>query len=312
MANQPTYVDQALTNVANAWFNDQEDFIAEKLFPVVPVTKPTFLIPEFGTENLQLPANSVRTGLSKAKSISQTRSYKNAQPLEEHALSGYVTKDDYKLTDDPFDPESDETENVLSVMALIDEKSLADKLTDTAVITNNRTLTGTSRWSDYANSNPFEDIKTAVTSSKFLKYNTMALSREGYLSLISHPDILDRLKWAQGGAVSLEQLKQLFGPFGIKNIYIGQARANFGEEGLDDDIQNIWGDDVLFGYVTDKPSRKSVNGGYKFQLKDAREVTKEAKNNPSHSEIVVTDYYNYEMIMADAWYLLKDAFATGA
>lgn len=25
------------------------------------------------------------------------------------------------------------------------------------------------------------------------------------------------------------------------NIYIGQARANFAAEGLDDDIQNIWG-----------------------------------------------------------------------
>lgn len=73
-----------------------------------------------------------------------------------------------------------------------------------------------------------------------------------------------------------------------------------------------WGDDVLFGYVTDKPGRKQLNGGYKFQLKDARETTKEHFNNPAHTEIVVTDYYNYEMLMPDAWYLLKDAFATGA
>ncbi|MBV1778686.1 hypothetical protein KRR55_06110 [Paeniglutamicibacter sp. ABSL32-1] len=312
MAKQPIYLDQALTNVANAWENTQEDFIADKLFPVVTVKKPTFKIPEYGKENLNLPASTVRTGLSKALSVSQTRSYKQAQPLVEHALSGVVTEDDYELTDDPFEPESDETENILSVMALVDEKALADKLTDPLVVTNNRTLLGTDRWSDYANSDPFNDIKTAVTSSKFIKYNTMALSRDGYLSLISHPDILDRLKWAQGGAVSLEQLKQLFGPFGITNIYIGQARANLAPEGLDEDIQNIWGNDVLFGFVTPKPGRKQLNGGYKFVLTDGRKATKEQLSDPDHTKIVVKDRYNYEMLMNDAWYLLKDAFATGA
>lgn len=31
MANQATYIDPALTNVANAWINSQESFIASKL-----------------------------------------------------------------------------------------------------------------------------------------------------------------------------------------------------------------------------------------------------------------------------------------
>ena len=41
MANQPTYIDTQLTGVANAWFNQQEDFVANKLFPTVQVKKPT-------------------------------------------------------------------------------------------------------------------------------------------------------------------------------------------------------------------------------------------------------------------------------
>ncbi|MET4003862.1 hypothetical protein ABIB48_002600 [Arthrobacter sp. UYCu511] len=69
MANQPTYIDQALSNVANAWENTQEDFIADKLFPIVEVTKKTFQIAEYGKENLQLPGNSLRTGLSAAASV---------------------------------------------------------------------------------------------------------------------------------------------------------------------------------------------------------------------------------------------------
>lgn len=160
-------------------------------------------------------------------------------------------------------------------MAIINEKTLADMLTNTSIVTKNRTLAVTDRWSDYANSNPFENILTAVTSSKFIRYNTMVMSREGYLPLISHPDILDRLKWARGGAVSPDQLKQLFGPFGIQNIFIGRSRANVAPEGLTEDIENIWGNDVLFGYVTPKPNRKTLNGGYKFILKNRRKVTKE-------------------------------------
>ena len=31
--------------------------------------------------------------------------------------------------------------------------------------------------------------------------------------------------------------------------------------------------DVLLAYVTDRPGRKQINGGYKFQLENSREVT---------------------------------------
>lgn len=306
---KPKYLDPALTNVANAYVNDQEDFIAEKLFPVVPVKKKTFKIPEFGKENLELPGSIVRTGLSKAKSVAMSRSYKDAAPLQELALSGFVTRDDYEMSDEPFEPESDTTEFVMEQMALSMEKALADKLTNVSVVTNNRTLSGTSQWSDYENSDPIGDIKKAVTSKAFIKFNTIAMSRETYLTLISHPQILDRLKWTKGGAVSMEQLLQLFGPFGIKNIFIGQAQANLNPEGTAEDIQNIWGRDVLVGYVTDKPARKTINGGYTFVLDGRREVTKNQLQDPDATKIVVTDYRSQELLVADAWYLLKDAVA---
>ncbi|NQD39977.1 hypothetical protein [Glutamicibacter halophytocola] len=306
---KPKYLDQALTNVANAWQNEQEDFIAEKLFPVVPVKKKTFKIPEYGKENLELPGSIVRTGLSKAKSAAQSRTYKDAAPLQELAMSTFVTRDDYEMSDEPFEPESDATEFLMEQITLAQEKALADKLTDATIITNNRTLSGTSQWSDYTNSDPISDIQKAVTSKKFIKFNTLAMSRETYLTLISHPVILERFKYTQGGAVSKEQLLQLFGPFGIKNIFIGQASANMSPEGVDEDIQGIWGRDVLVGYVTDRPTRKTINGGYTFVLEGRREVTKNELQDPDATKIVATDYRSQELMIADAWYLLKDAVA---
>lgn len=81
MANQAIYVDPALTRAANAWVNSEESFIANKLFPTVGLNKRTFKIPQFGKENLEIITDTTRTGLSKAKSVSYTRTYVDGTPL---------------------------------------------------------------------------------------------------------------------------------------------------------------------------------------------------------------------------------------
>lgn len=307
MANSPIYLDPALTNVANAWVNSQASFIADKLFPVVPVSKPTFKVPQYGKENLELIGNTTRTGLAKAKSVSYTREYKDGKPLAEHALSGEVTKDDYQLSDDPFTPESDTTEFILERMSLIDEKNLADYVTNLSNVPGTA-LVGASRWSN-PDADPLNDIRIALANFPFRKPNTIALSNDSFLQFVSHPAVVDKFKWAVGGAVGLDQLKQLLGGFGITNVLIGEARANIAAEGLTEDINEIWGADVVLAYVTAKPGRKEINGGYKFSLEDGRKVTKAQIHNPEYTEIVVTDYYNYELLLPEAFYTFTDAFA---
>lgn len=307
MANQPIYLDPALTNVANAWVNSQEHFIAGGLFPAVPVSKPTFKIPEFGKENLELIANTTRTGLSKAKSVSYTRQYKDAKPLSEHALSGEVTKDDYDLSDDPFSPESDTTEFILERMALADEKLVADYLGNLSNVPGT-TLVGASRWSN-PDTDPLNDIRIALGSFPFRKPNTIAMSLDSFLQLCAHPAVLDKFKWAVGGAVGLEQIKTLLGGFGISKILVGQAQANFAVEGLASDVNEVWGTDVVLAYVTDRPGLKEINGGYRFELTAGRKVTKNYVHNPEYTEIVVTDYYNVEVLLSEAYYTFKNAFA---
>lgn len=219
-----------------------------------------------------------------------------------------MTEDDYRMTDDPFVPESDTTEFVLERMALADEKAVASVVTNLSIVPGT-TLSGTSQWTD-PNSDPFEAVRLVVKAAGFVKYNTMALSRNGYQSLITHPAVLDRLKWAQGGAVSMEQLKQLFAPYGIENIFLGQAKANFAPEGTASSISDIWGLDVSLGYVTPRPGIKQINGGYKFSLNEGRKVEKDLKFNPNYTELVVSDYYTYQLLLPEAWYCFKNAFAS--
>lgn len=307
--NEALYLDQALTDVSNAWQNQDSDYIAGLIFPEVLVKKPTFKVGKYGKDGLRLPSSSLRTGESKAQRINLTRGFEDIGPLQEHSLSDVVTQDDYNLTDDPFEPESDAVENINQVMALIDEKDLATQLSDLNVVTNNRTLSGTDQWSDYENSDPLADIARAVKTAQFVTFNTLFMGREVWLELVNHPAILDRIKWSTLGIVTEADLLKILAPLGITNIHIGNAKENTGKEGLADTISSVWGKNFWLAYVTKTPGRKKVNGGYTFRLKDGRRVTREQKNNPNVVELVNTDFYGHFLMNAECFYLIKNAVA---
>lgn len=309
MANKAEYVDQYLTGIAQGWFNKREDYIANKLFPTVTVPKSTFLVPEFGKDNTRLPDSSVRTGASEPKNIGYTRSMKPGQPIIEHSLADMVYDNDRDESDEPYRPETDTLENLLSVMELIDEKALSSLVTDTSIVTNNTTLSAESQWSDYDHSEPLKDIITAANTALFEDFNTLVIGKNDYHVLVNHPALRDYVKWSQPGPLTRTALLSILGEFGIHNILIGTAKENVGREGLADDFRRIWSGDVLLAYVTPTPGRKVLNGGYKFAKKDARQVTSEYKNSKKATEIIVTDEYNYELFLPECYHLFKNAFA---
>jgi hypothetical protein len=307
MANAPQYIDAPLTNVANAYVNADTSFIANLLMPTVPVKTRTFLVPQINFD-LSVPGNSLRTGASKAKKVSFTTEYKPALPLLEHSLSDDVYADDYTQTEDPFKPESDAVENIMHKMQLIDESEMAKVVTNTSIITKNTTLSGTSQWND-ENSNPVNDIMAGIAARGWMQFNTIAMGYETYFALVTHPTILEYYKYAIGGSVTRDQLLNLFRPHGITNLLVGDARYDTSVEGLDQTFAPIWGKDVVFAYVTPRPGLKEINGGYKFQLDNGRFVTREEKKNPLLTEIVAHDYYNYQILMPEAFYIIKNAIA---
>lgn len=309
---QSTYIDSYLTDVSNAWLNMDADFIAEKIFPVVGVKKKTFKVPGYTKESLRVPSSSVRTGESKAKRVGYGRNEEDYGPLHEHSLSDFVTKDDQDMTDDPYDALGDATENILQKMSLIDEKDLASTLSNTSIVTQNVTLTGTDQWNDYSGSSPFEDIKTGAIQMKTYGLrvpNTFFTSWEAWIQMVDHPDFLDRIKWSQTGVMTEADFLKLFAPYGITKIYIGKVMENTAVEGDSDALSAVWGKHAWLGYVTDRPARKEVNGGYKFQLLNGRETTRETFNNPPGDEIVQRDYYDYTLLNPECFYLMKNVVA---
>lgn len=309
---QPVYLDKALTNVSNAWFNQNDALIGNLIFPTVTVNQKTFKVPRYGKEGLIVPTDISRTGESKARRVDYSRTYDSPTVLTEKALSDRVTKDDYEQSDSPFNAESDTVEFIQSRMELSNEKNLATILSNTSTITQNQTLSGPSQWSDYNNSDPVNDIKTAmkaIRGSAIMPPNAMWFSWEVWLTLMDHPAIVDRVRPAVVQEITTGMLLRLLAPYGIEKLYVAKAVENTGGEGIADSLTTVWGKNAWLGYVTNNPGLKQVNGGYKFALKDGRAVTKEYFNNPPVTELVNTDYYEHILLNDTCYYLFKNAIA---
>lgn len=314
MATGPSYIDPVLTNLSQKWTNNSDDFIAEKLFPVIDVPKPTGIYWAYNKDNLRAGGTNIdlRTGRSKTSEVTFGKDPKNFGPLLEHALKDFISKDELQFVDSPLDIETDTVDNLNEVMTLAQEISLANMLRNTSIITNNVTLSGTSQFSDYTNSDPFATIKARVIAQRnaaFKQPNTIAFGWDVWLQLVDHPKILERIKYTQTGVVTPADIVKLFAPYGITQVFIGGAMYDSTTEGQTGTPTSVWGKDIIIGYVTGSPSLRTVNGGYTLRLRDGKYVDKWDESDPKGHWVRNNDYYTQQLFASELFSLIKNAVA---
>lgn len=312
MANGAYYVDQALTNLSQAWENKDADFIARKIFPVLTVDKKTGKYWAYSKDSIRVPSSTARTGRSKTQEATFGKSLEDFGPLTEHALKDFITKDEYDMSDQPLNIESDTVNFLNQQMMISDEKDLATLLSNTSIITNSTTLSGTSQWSDYGNSTPFEDIKTRIIAQRAASIkapNTLFMSWEVWIVLVDHPDLLDRIKWSQMGVVTEADMVKLFAPYGIEQIFVGKVMENTAEEGQTDALGSVWGKHFWTAYITKTPGLREVNGGYTLTLKNGKYVDKKEEWDPKGTYVRNNDYFDQMLFAPECFSVIKNAVA---
>lgn len=306
-----TFVSPLLTNISLAYRN--EEYISEKILPVVPVVKDTAQIATYGMDNLRIE-ESLRAQGSGANEVNHTLTLGAHYILQDHALKEFVTKEEEDNADKPITPRIDATENLTDRMQVIKEKELADAMSNTGVVTQNVTLSGTDQWSDFTNSDPFDDIKTAmetVRTGSGMMPNTMVMSYAVMMTLIVHPDLIARLP----GIITVTSeavvtaLKLAFP--NIKNVFIGSAQYNSGVEGGTDALADIWGKHFWVGYVSDKPRLKSRSFGFTYQAPGQnRQIKVLAYDEDKEGRFVrINDKYDQKIVDNKCMYLIKNAIA---
>lgn len=304
------HVDQALTEVSIAYRNAQ--FVADEIFPKVPVTKQSNKYFLYSKESFRILDDARRPG-ARANEIDWALST-DTYYCEGHALSQAIPDELRANADQAIDVDVDTTETLTDLLYLQREIVTASKATDTAIITQSTTLSGTSQWSDYTNSDPIqavEDQKTTIQKQVGQVPNSLLVSYPVFLALRNHPKIIERFKYAQVGILQPDHLKSAFN---VDSFLIGAAVKNTANEGAAEALDYVWGKHAVLFYKPPTAGRRTVSLGYQFTwLFGANTegfLVKRYRDESRTADLVeVQLYYDSKVVAPQAAYLWKNAVA---
>ena len=297
-------VDPALTNISKAYSNEM--YVAGVVFPTFKVAKETGVYyvynrDKFRRNNTERAAgatsNEVEYGLTTASFTTRDHALKEKTPWE------IIRQADVALS-----PEVDATENIMEQLLIDEEVALATTMALTATFSQNTTLSGTSQWSDYTNSDPIDDVKTAITTvqkSIGRKPNVMLMGKEVFDKLADSPDVLEKVKYSQLGVVTEELLARMFN---VEKVIVGQSIYNTVLEGATDSMSYIWGKNCWLLYVSPKVGLRMVSVGLTLAYEDTK-VKKWDDEDAESRYIRANKNYVQKFIAAEAGYLIKNAVA---
>lgn len=298
-----------LTNVALAYKN--EEFIADKIFKPLAVAKQSAKHFIYDKARFRI-IETLRAKGANSNEVTLKLTVGDPYYCEDHALKQFVAEEDVKNAIGKTDPYIDAAENVVDGLLIGKEKALSDYMANTANLTQNTTLTTTDQWSDFSNSDPFDDIATAketVHASIFQKPNTLILGKQVYDKLVRHPDLLDRVKWSAKGVLTVDLLKSLFD---VENVLIGGNGYNSATEGQTDAMSYTWGKNAWLCYISPKKSGKFVTFGVTYEWEKMKVTKLRGSDEEDREGMYVRAgkmYYDQQPVTVLAAYLIKNAIA---
>lgn len=285
---QPTksdvHVNRPLTNISIAFVQSRDGFVADKVFPNIPVNKQsdryfTYDRGEFNRDEMQERAPSTETAGSGYTVDSTPTYYAPVQgfhkDISDQILANY---------DDPLDAEREVTEYV-TLKALLRREVLwvskyfvtgvwtfeADGVAsdptaaasyDPTSSTDNKML----QWNDAA-STPVEDVRAAMTyvhESTGFRPNKFVCGRRVYDKLVDHPDIIARLDRGQTTGPAQANKESLAALFEVDQVLVMDAIRNTAAQGATAVHSFIGGKHALLVYAAPSPGLMTPTAGYTF------------------------------------------------
>lgn len=269
---QPTvfdvHVDRPLTNISIAYIQEQDHFIATKVFPVLPVDKKSnsyriYTQADWFRDEAQPRApgaESVGSGYNLSTDTYNCITYAIHKDVDDEVVQN---------SDTPLQPFADATRFVTQKMLLKQEQIWVNDYFGTGKWGTD--VVGGSDftyWDTYATSDPIDDVEsgkeTILQETGYLP-NALVLGYQVYRKLKHHPQIIDRIKYTQkpigAGAVTPALLAALFG---LDNVYVARAIKNSAVENATASYSFFHGKNALLVYAAPAPSLLVPSGGYTF------------------------------------------------
>jgi len=259
------HIDKPLTNISVAYMQSSSEFIADKVFPVVPVQKKSDKYFKYSKEDwFRSDAKMRAPGTQSAGGGYELTT--DDYVCDRYSIHKDVDDDTRANADAPINVDREATEYVTRQLMLKKEKIWVSDYFTTGIWTGSTTGTDivpSTLWSAVG-SDPVGDVdaqRDAMKQTTSYEPNVMVVSRSVHTILKNHATILERIKYTQKGIVSEDLLATLFG---VDKYLVASATENTATEGKDADMNFMFGKDVLLAYAAKSPSIMQPSAGYTF------------------------------------------------
>lgn len=260
---QPTssqvHVDAILTNISVAYIQRQENFIANKVFPIVPVDKQSdkyfsYTKNDWFRDEARLRADATE---SAGGGYNLSTSSYSADVWAFHKDVGDQTRAN---ADAPINVDREAVEFVTSRLLLKMETEWVSNFFGTGVWGTD--YTPGNLWSDYTNSDPLndvEDAKAAILSTTGFEPNTLVLGYDVFKELKNHPDLVDRIKYTSSNVITTDMIARMFD---VERVLVSKSVKATNNEGGTAAYSFTAGKNALLCYSAPSPGLLQPSAGY--------------------------------------------------
>lgn len=255
MAQAPFVIIPSLTAIAVAY--KQANLIADLVLPRVTVNTQVFRYLKYALgDAFRLPDTLV--GRKSAPNQIDWGSSEETSQVQDHGLDTPVPNADimaYQQAQQAgagyvsqVDPLARATTLLTGAVANRREKRVADLVFNAAsyATANKTTLSGTSQWSDYTNSDPLPEIMTAL-DGMVMRPNIGVMGRAVATKLRMHPKVCKAV-FGNNTDAGLVPLRALADQLELDEIVVGDAWIDTAAPGQASSIQRAWGKHCSFLY----------------------------------------------------------------
>lgn len=305
--------DKVLTGLSIDFQNQL--YVADEIAPAVNVgNQRTGIYYEFNFDRFTRVTRDTRAPGDEAEMVDYTLVQRTYGPIVEKALSQKVPQEHIDEADAPLDPMRSATRNITERLLIGREYRLATAMQTSGNFTNKVTLSGTSQWSDYTNSDPIGDVDTGmdtVEAAILKRPNVLLMGKAVFNKLRRHPDMIAQLGNDERKMVREADLAEIFG---VDRVIVARASYNTAKEGQTKSISNIWGKHAWLLYInpSSSPVKEDVSFAYTFTMnlnQGVRIVDRWFSTARNSWYVRARENYQQKIVMETAAYAIYNAVA---